>query len=332
MTDPTIKVRGCSAVNAHISQPIPSTLWHYTSYDAFMNICTSKEIWATDYRFLNDREEFNHAKKIAQKLVDEVPQFSGASFPAQDMLRQGLNVALNTGSLREDRLRIMVASFSENGDQLSQWRGYAGNSTGVSIGLDLRGLRPPLEIGTTVAFAPCVYSDSDKRVLLKAIFEEYIKGLQTWWDSIVGAAMQQQLEVAPNRLELIQKLISDHGQELNQVLYRCQEDLTFDLLRLAPFLKDESFSEEKEWRLALPSEIVRMPIKHPIKYRAGRNTLIPFVAYPLLLKNQEGDILCNDLILGPGSHSSAEVGVNMFFQSRMMMIIARPSKIPYRPT
>ncbi len=140
MNDSSDKIVGCDAVNDHISRPIPSTLWHYTSYAALKGIVSSKQIWATEYRFLNDREEFLHAKELAQKLAEEEPEYTGQAFPAREMLQKAVNVVFNTGYLHEERLRIMVASFSEEGDQLSQWRGYADDSRGVSIGLDLRKL------------------------------------------------------------------------------------------------------------------------------------------------------------------------------------------------
>jgi hypothetical protein len=71
MNEP-ITVTGCDAVNEHISKPIPETLWHYTSYQGFQGIISSKNIWASECRFLNDRKEFVHAKELAQALVDGI--------------------------------------------------------------------------------------------------------------------------------------------------------------------------------------------------------------------------------------------------------------------
>jgi len=62
-----------------------------------------------------------------------------------------------------------------------------------------------------------------------------------------------------------------------------------------------------------------------------RDALVPYISYPLLLKNQEGPILCNALILGPGSHPHAEVGINLLFQTQFITTLARASKVPYRP-
>jgi hypothetical protein len=324
-------VLGCAAVNEHISKQIPETLWHYTTFTGFQGIFNSKKIWATEYRFLNDQEEFNHAKLLAQELVAEEPEFTGVCFPARETIRSAVDIAFNTGPLHEERLRIMVASFSEKGDQLSQWRGYAGDSTGVSIGLDLRGLRPPAEIGTTVTFAPCVYKEKDKRTLLKAVFAQSRNGLQEWWDSVVDAALTQPLGSAESGLTFGQKVVAEHSKEFREVHERCHTVLLFDLMRIAPLLKNESFDEEKEWRLVLPSESIHYPTKQPIEFRPIRDALVPYIAYPLLMPNQDGEILCKSLILGPGSHASAEVGANMFFRSKFIPLSAQRSKIPYRP-
>ncbi len=159
-------VTGCKAINEHIDSPIPSTLWHYTSCAGLQGIIASKSIWATEYRFLNDRQEFLHAKELAYQLAEEEPEYVGQKFPAREHVRKAIDIAFGTGYLHEDRLRVMVASFSEEGDQLSQWKGYANDSRGVSIGLDLRGIRPPSNIGTAVVFAPCLYTDKEKRALL----------------------------------------------------------------------------------------------------------------------------------------------------------------------
>ena len=299
MNEPSNAIHGCDAVNEHISKPIPSTLWHYTSYAGFQGIVTSKTIWATEYRFLNDRTEFFHAKDLAQVLVNEEPEYIGEQFPARDMLRKAVNGAFNTGYLHEGRLRIMVASFSEEGDQLSQWRGYADNSRGISIGFDLRHIRPPSNIGTAVTFAPCLYKQADKSALLKSAFAYYRNGLQGWWDSMKDIAREKakSSDVDP---QSVTQLISEHSKELDEVIRRGYTNLQFDLLRIAPLLKDEGFSEEKEWRLVLPQETIMLPTKHPLEFRATRDTLIPYVAYPLLSPNQDGPIFCKDLILRTG--------------------------------
>jgi hypothetical protein len=264
-------------------------------------------------------------------LIEEEPEFTGIQFPARDNLRNGVAAVFNTGPLNESRLRIMVACFSEEGDQLGQWRGYAGNSTGVSMGLDLRGLRPPLDIQTTVTFAPCIYKEDEKRKILKAVFDHYLGGLREGWDSIVDWALKAP-NPGPDAIPGFgERIVAEHSRELGETMQRCQTHLLFDLMRIAPLLKNESFSEEKEWRLVLPSEKIELPTNQPIEFRSTRDALVPYIAFPLLLPRQDGPIACYELILGPGSHPNAEVGVNLLFQSQLVPTMARPSRVPYRP-
>jgi hypothetical protein len=327
----TDKIVGCAAINEHVSKPIPDVLWHYTSFGAFQGIVTSKKIWATEYRFLNDQEEIRHAKELAQALVDEERENIG-DFAVRATIRSAVNVVFSPRSiLHEENQRVMVASFSEVGDQLSQWRGYANDSRGVSVGFDLQSLRPPADIGTTVTFAPCVYGLDQKRALLKAVFAHYVNGIQAWWNPIMEIARAKKREGATIGPNFSQELVSEHREQLNKALRESLRDLQFDLLRVAPLLKNEAFSEEKEWRLVLPW-MPKPGLPKRLEFRCTGDTLVPYIAWPFNLKHEEAPIPCKELILGPGSHPSAEIGVNLFLQKEKIQGLARRSQIPYRPT
>jgi hypothetical protein len=111
-----------------------------------------------------------------------------------------------------------------------------------------------------------------------------------------------------------------------------QMDLMFSMVHENWTLDAVDHPTWMEWRLVLPSERIRVPTNHPIQFRATYSTLVPYIAFPLNPPNQEGPVACNDLILGPGCHPSAEVGINMFLQERQIQIVCRTSRIPYRPT
>jgi len=63
-------------INANFDKcrPIPEKLWHYTSLAGFQGIVTTRKIFATDTRFLNDREEFLHSYKIATEVAEANPE------------------------------------------------------------------------------------------------------------------------------------------------------------------------------------------------------------------------------------------------------------------
>ena len=134
-----------------LSAPIPEKLWHYTSVDAFLKIVGSKNIRATDVRFMNDREEFIHAREVVDRIVEKTPERDADGFPDREFFARAVDLGFRVDA------EIFVACFTAAEDQLGQWRGYSQGSAGVSLGFDLRGIRPATESGSMVCFAPCVY-------------------------------------------------------------------------------------------------------------------------------------------------------------------------------
>ncbi|QEE28573.1 DUF2971 domain-containing protein [Terriglobus albidus] len=310
-----------------LTKPIPKNLWHYTSYKAFQGIVESKQIFATDLRYLNDSQEFVHAKELAQELADEVVDSSAAGVVVNGMLKKAVDLAFNTGPLRADRLQVMVASFSNARDQLSQWRGYSGASSGVSISFDLSKIRPPLGVETAVVFAPCVYELSEKKALLQRALSHMVGVVAEWVQDV-----QEAIQSDPQLLNKI-KNPTEHGSpyvnglDLNARLRQAMTKVNFDLVRLCPLLKDSSFSEEREWRLVLPISAGKQ-LQNPIKFRPTSNTLVPYIPYPLCGPDEPAPV--NDLILGPGSHAEAEAATFSFLQSKHIMVKPQTSKVPYR--
>lgn len=92
-----------SSLSEVLNKPIPEKLWHYTSIQGFQGIVTSKEIFATDVRFLNDRTEFIHAREIATQVIAETNEHGTNLFPARDYSQKAVDLA-GVGSLSADRL------------------------------------------------------------------------------------------------------------------------------------------------------------------------------------------------------------------------------------
>lgn len=82
----------------------------------------------TDYEFLNDSSELKFSLDVARAALEAI-----------DLQRYALPMASFIAEWRESLLleaatcRLYVTSFSEDGDNLSLWRGYAA-AGGVSIG------------------------------------------------------------------------------------------------------------------------------------------------------------------------------------------------------
>ena len=321
--------------------PIPQKLWHYTDFSGFCGIVKSKCIYATNIRFLNDRVEFNHAVGIAKEMLGEVTKEYKDELIRTHLPRILLGFFRKGGRLSPENLNLYTASFSLNGDQLSQWRGYSKGSSGVSLGFDLRAFRLPDESDSLVTFAPCVYQEQAKRDLLSraiSIFAEKTSELNSRINdhpSILASIN----DVRKSRPELTfeeatKEQFSILSQQHLAELQTAANEMAGRLLRLAALLKHSAFEEEQEWRFALPVSTNRLPTVNPIKYRPRNNTLVPYIEFPLSGKISGTEVLpLTDVIIGPG----AEVGTTIdashsFLESEgIKNVIPRQSQIPYKP-
>ncbi len=109
---------------------VPQTLYHYTSQQGLIGIVSADELWATDIRYLNDSSEFTYAVQLAYKALREWKHTDLAYYQAFRKLAEE--------RLRESGSSILVASLSEEGDLLSQWRGYCSPGPGFAIGFNGR--------------------------------------------------------------------------------------------------------------------------------------------------------------------------------------------------
>ncbi len=110
------------------------TLYHYTSRDGFKGILASKELWATEIRFLNDSTEFATAiDAVARELRARLDDLDSA-----EERERAEGIFRDLESLEE--AEYFVTSLTEEHDDLNQWRAYGGAHTGFALGFNVEGL------------------------------------------------------------------------------------------------------------------------------------------------------------------------------------------------
>jgi Protein of unknown function (DUF2971) len=106
----------------------PKILYHYTDAAGLLGILRSQRIWATDAQHMNDSSETLYALDLIARLAAKVDR---SKLPPRGLER--------LDGLLESReplfFQPFVACFSELGDSLSQWRGYANNGLGYAVGI-----------------------------------------------------------------------------------------------------------------------------------------------------------------------------------------------------
>lgn len=205
-------------------------VYHYCSIDAMVSILTSGEIWLTDLMGANDAQELywffeQFSREVAQRIDAylrelEIKFEKDGKHPLSSQEVDRLSGFLRMLSCRDDlRLRFYASCFSEQGDSLGQWRGYAQDGTGVALGFDRHALEG--------LAASCIS------------------------DAFQFSCVAYNRELLVNNIE---KLLCNSLPAANSSLDEMVDSLygAYDeALKLAPRYKNPSFCEEKEWRLFL---------------------------------------------------------------------------------
>jgi hypothetical protein len=244
-------------------------LFHYTSIQGLIGILTDRKIWATNISHLNDKQElfeardmFREAIQELEKAIDPSPMYAisprGYKENPKIEFLSSLNHFLNLAEL----VPIFVCSFSEKGDQLSQWRGYCPNAYGFSIGFNYTRLKN--------------HADRQRLLLKKCIYEK-----------------NQQKKIVD---EYVQDRIVPRFSDLADKAKRGMNGWTTfrEILEILPTIKNEHFAEESEWRLI--SSAFSIP-QDTMKFRPGKTAIIPYCEFELAEKGK--DLPVERINIGP---------------------------------
>ena len=182
-------------------------LYHYCGLDAFLSIIKNSTLWLSDIRKSNDYLECVYCR---DKINEKIRVFLEDDKEALEAWDFGYNI---NSDLSMDMISY-VACFSENKDQLSQWRGYADNGAGIAVGFSRESFADLKEAAPShISFRKVIYDEKEQEKFIERIARESIKAMET-------------------------KPVAQVAAELNQN-YRLQ----------FPVLKNASFEEEAEWRI-----------------------------------------------------------------------------------
>jgi Protein of unknown function (DUF2971) len=139
-------------------------IYHYCGELSFLGICKSESIWLSDILEMNDSLEYKWGRdKVTEVLKKHKDEFT-----------QDFRVSLIMGIYSPDsHLRPFICSFSKKGDLLSQWRAYAQDGFGFSIGFSAKKIYENLGVNINSV----IYSEKKQ----EKIILDTIKGLFATW-------------------------------------------------------------------------------------------------------------------------------------------------------
>lgn len=272
---------------------IPDIIYHYTTLEGLKGIIESNSIWLSDYSYLNDATEIQHGIKLVSLVASEMieaPKYASS----KELIQSWIN------NIEKVQHRVCIASFSSDGDSLSQWRSYGNIAIGFNSNLTIG-------YASETYFRPVEYDAH----IQKKLIELYLS-------------------------HMCQAYVLDHSmgrlQKIEDVYFKTEK-----MIKLITFFKDIGFKDEAEYRIAYLEDknlfdTLGLQIA-PKEFRVSKGKLIPYVKSIDLALSREDSCtqkICT-IVLGPGVDSLVEQGVREFLDHNGLdHVKIVNSKVPYR--
>lgn len=229
-----------------VAQPSRPPLYHYSDAGGFIGMLTSRSLWFSHIKYLNDADEWFYALRLFEQVLQEYNGFSN--------LRNPYDYIKGTSFLHNH----FTFSFSEQKDLLSQWRGYCPNG-GYSFCIEDWHLDQMAQEHGLV-FEPCIYDEEEQKEFIRT--------------RIIGIKPESLAKQRESDNEQRAK-----GYHLRYDVDRINYDISQGMIhkfKLLCLLKHPSFKEEREWRMVV-SVGNNSKLRNSIKLRTSRNMLIPYI-------------------------------------------------------
>jgi hypothetical protein len=271
--------------------PPDTILWHYTNGPALIAIIDSMSIFSTHISCLNDSTELRYASRLVREALAELPS-AFEKYPTAIAFLDGA-----IGYFKKDPefpakavVPYFVTCLSEEKDDLSQWRAYAGGENGYAIGFmarDLRGCRDGI-------VARINYDNTLHRTLAKKVAEAtvqfFLEGigkyapadkaewgrefLESWERSItmVGILVKDPAFAKERECRIVKRF---HNIEVEQLKFIQKEGMISRHLPLKPGTDATSYL----YRLPI-GEVMVGPCRRPEVSRTSVDSLLRQKGYP----------------------------------------------------
>jgi hypothetical protein len=315
---------------------INRSLFHYTTADGIIGILQDQSLYATHAGFLNDSTECRSIlavllPRLEAELREVVPRLVNLKLLQSSILTEYGDEIYKQEA--ETMLRAMteatnstapyfITSFcihepntlAHKHGLLSQWRGYA------------RG-------GFAIEFDELALDDLNKQENKRYRYQGLITEKVIYRDHEYEVGTEKFAGFAG---ALLKNLFPKIADKLTDVLgAKVTNDFSRPFLSTAPFLKNESFQEENEYRIVALCNRPSVKDKSdqrdakPIKFRStSSGQIIPFISLYQELKIK---LPIKSIVVGPHLHRSAQrAALEILLEKCGIDVPIRFSEIPFR--
>ena len=269
-----------------------SIIYHYCNDYVLKSICENQEIWLSDICAMNDNSEFEWGRELFITVMKENKNEFDQLFR--------FFIISKVMSAVPDTLPL-IGCFSKNGDLLSQWRAYAEDGKGFSIGFDSN----QIYHGLGVNINSVVYEEEVQyRLILNTL-----RGLHAMWK--LSNKNYDEIQI-PSQIFSI-----DLAYLKNPTFFEEQEIRIIRLLvkHEANFVDVGGNSESKD---VYPLKVLR-------RERNGSDVM--YIKLPLKIKSKH---IIKEIIIGPKNENSIMQMEDIIQQLGLEGVSVKKSKSTYR--
>jgi hypothetical protein len=282
--------------------PVPARpLYHYTTGAGLIEILKSGELWSTQLSCLNDASEFLYPihsilSRVQSKLASPLSAY--VKFLLEKIVAELSHPQRGT----EGRF---VACFTEDGDDLSQWRGYGSGEGGYAIQFDSLYLRTMshnrVMVLGKVEYDPAIQAQFLDEVVNQTI-HFYLDGLET-----------QRAPTAEAWVGEFLPFWSSH------------------IAMFGPLIKHPKFAAEREWRLIYHFQDEAIP---RMRYVQRSSMMTKHVPLRLMMQDGKPRLPLTGIVVGPCRHKEiSQISVGDLLRTcgyPVEQVQISATKIPYQ--
>lgn len=284
-----------------------STLYHYCSSSTFASILEKRSIWLSSLSLSNDSME----GRLVTQTFDRLLSQETVGHEEVSEIREAI-------AFVEGLFDGLGFCLSQEPDLLSQWRGYADDAQGFSIGFSkayLEALAKAKEDGQpSIGLEMALYEPSEHENALKPTFEKIKELIESG-------------KLKKPKFGLISMLDEDHVRNKTQehkdaikLLWKA----AIGTIRSVYRLKNRAFKEEAEWRLL--SYLIKEEDDAAL-FRAAGNRIIPYREIEL---KELGMPRISEVYIGPKNITPNHVIEKFLAKRGFSGVTVRRSSATYR--
>lgn len=295
----------------------PKVLYHYASMEKGTSILKHKNIRLSDITKSNDVKEMSiFFPDLFDEMLKNYDEHNGFSYKFEYKgkgNRQAFGLFVNElkkkieKEFEDGSIATFALCLSEEGDLLSQWRGYADDGKGICLGLNVEEILKFVGISSVSGF-----SLEKVEYLSKEQIDEWVKNVANQMlgivEIILGAIEEGNIQYYSAK-EFDENIFNTIYYN---ILSEVEESIKF---------KTEGFKEEKEWRFFIKNSLNKDDIKGKkitsigtlgegarrktskyvadnVEFNIKENDMVPFVS---LKFEKFHNNLINQVICGPNN-------------------------------